>query len=106
MEAKVTGGTYGAPARISTIACPPPASGVHAGAYVVDAKTGKIIWKLNREDDPRWEHAHVGWASDIWDGSPGMEMEGTAPETYAVIAFGPDGQKVFARYKGANELRV
>jgi len=49
-------------------------SGVHAGAYLVEAKTGKIIWKLNREDDPRWVHAHVGWASDIWEGSPGMEM--------------------------------
>ncbi len=49
-------------------------SGVHAGAYVVDAATGKIVWKLNREDDPRWVHAHVGWASDIWEGSPGMEM--------------------------------
>jgi hypothetical protein len=49
-------------------------SGVHAGAYVVDARTGKIIWKLNREDDPRWVHAHVGWASDIFAGSPGLEM--------------------------------
>ncbi|MEK7405936.1 MAG: SUMF1/EgtB/PvdO family nonheme iron enzyme [Acidobacteriota bacterium] len=47
---------------------------VHAGAYLVDAKTGKVIWKLNREDDPRWVHAHIGWASDIWEGSPGMEM--------------------------------
>ena len=49
-------------------------SNVHAGAYLVDAKTGRIIWKVNREDDPRWVHAHVGWASDIWAGSPGMEM--------------------------------
>jgi rhamnogalacturonan endolyase len=49
-------------------------SSVHAGAYLVDANTGKLIWKLNREDDPRWVHAHIGWASDIWDGSPGMEM--------------------------------
>ena len=46
----------------------------HAGVYVVDAKSGKVIWKVNREDDPRWTHAHVGWASDIWDGSPGMEL--------------------------------
>jgi hypothetical protein len=46
----------------------------HAGAYLVDAKTGKIIWKDNRENDPRWVHAHIGWASDIWAGSPGMEM--------------------------------
>jgi rhamnogalacturonan endolyase len=49
-------------------------SNVHAGAYLVDAKTGKIIWKVNREDDPRWRHAHTGWAADIWEGSPGMEM--------------------------------
>lgn len=47
---------------------------MHAGVYVVDAKTGKIIWKVNREDDPRWVHAHTGWASDIWEGSPGIEM--------------------------------
>jgi len=46
----------------------------HAGAYVVDARTGRIIWKLNREDDPRWVHAHTGWAADIWDGSPGLEL--------------------------------
>jgi rhamnogalacturonan endolyase len=49
-------------------------SSVHAGAYLVDARTGKIIWKVNREDDPRWTHAHTGWAADIWEGSPGMEM--------------------------------
>ena len=49
-------------------------SSVHAGAYVVDAKTGKVIWKLNREDDPKWQHAHTGFAADIWEGSPGMEL--------------------------------
>jgi rhamnogalacturonan endolyase len=49
-------------------------SSVHAGAYLVDAKSGKIIWKVNREDDPKWSHAHMGWASDIWEGSAGMEM--------------------------------
>jgi rhamnogalacturonan endolyase len=47
---------------------------MHAGAYLVDAKSGKVIWKVNREDDPRWSHAHMGWAADIWEGSPGMEM--------------------------------
>jgi rhamnogalacturonan endolyase len=49
-------------------------SGTHAGAYVVDAATGKVIWKVNREDDPRWTHAHIGWAAKIWDGEPGMQM--------------------------------
>ncbi|MFB3825642.1 MAG: SUMF1/EgtB/PvdO family nonheme iron enzyme [Bryobacteraceae bacterium] len=49
-------------------------SGTHAGAYLVDAKTGRILWKVNREDDPRWVHAHTGWASDIFASSPGLEM--------------------------------
>lgn len=37
-------------------------------------------------------------------GSPGMEVEGTPPDTYDVIAFGPSGQSVFARYEGVREL--
>ncbi len=37
-------------------------------------------------------------------GSPGMEVEGTPPETYSVIGFGPGGQSVFAHYKGAREV--
>ena len=37
-------------------------------------------------------------------GSPGMEVEGRPPETYSVMAFGPSGKTVFARYKGADEL--
>ncbi len=49
-------------------------SGTQAGAYLVDAKTGKIIWKNNRENDPRWVHAHLGWAADIYPDSPGLEM--------------------------------
>jgi rhamnogalacturonan endolyase len=46
----------------------------NAGAYVVDADTGKVIWKSNREDDRRWTHAHTGWVADILPDSPGMEM--------------------------------
>ncbi len=48
-------------------------SSVHAGVYMVDADTGEIIWKVNREDDPRWTHGHVGWTADIWAGAPGIE---------------------------------
>jgi rhamnogalacturonan endolyase len=51
-------------------------SSIHAGAYLADAKTGKIIWKSNREDDPRWSHGHAGWTADIWSGSPGIECAG------------------------------
>jgi hypothetical protein len=34
-------------------------------------------------------------------GSPGMEVEGAEQETYSVIIFGPSGQRIFARYRGA-----
>ena len=37
-------------------------------------------------------------------GSPGMEIEGSAPETYEVILFGSFGRRVFARFEGAREL--
>lgn len=37
-------------------------------------------------------------------GSPGMEMDGMAPETYAVILFGPAGRRTFARYEGGRAL--
>jgi hypothetical protein len=37
-------------------------------------------------------------------GSPGMEVEGTPPETYDVIAFGPAGETRFARFRGANPV--
>jgi len=48
-------------------------SNAHAGVYMVEANTGEVIWKVNREDDPRWTHGHIGWAADIWKGSPGIE---------------------------------
>jgi hypothetical protein len=48
-------------------------SSVHAGIYMVDANSGAVLWKINREDDPRWTHGHSGWSADIWAGSPGME---------------------------------
>jgi putative transposase len=37
-------------------------------------------------------------------GSPGMEMEGTAPDTYEAVLFGPSGRKTFARYERARLL--
>ena len=37
-------------------------------------------------------------------GSPGMEVEGTTPETYDVILFGPTGQRTFERYKGTRTV--
>ena len=38
-------------------------------------------------------------------GSPGMEVEGSAPERYDVVLFGSFGRRVFARFEGARELK-
>jgi rhamnogalacturonan endolyase len=71
-------------------------SNMHAGIYVVDANTGEIIWKNNREEDPLWSHGHIGWTSDIWDGSPGMECMtnrmGHNDRTY--LLFSSEGKKL------------
>ena len=37
-------------------------------------------------------------------GSPGMEVEGAAPDTYEVLLFSPLGQMTFARYRGNQAL--
>ncbi len=37
-------------------------------------------------------------------GSPGMEVEGAAPDTYDVVLFGPLGHSTFARYRGKQTL--
>jgi hypothetical protein len=37
-------------------------------------------------------------------GSPGMEMEGMAPDTYEVVLFGPSERRTFARYEGSRLL--
>jgi hypothetical protein len=34
-------------------------------------------------------------------GSPGMELKGLEPDTYEVVLFGANGQRTFARYRGA-----
>jgi hypothetical protein len=37
-------------------------------------------------------------------GSPGMEVEGAAPETYEVVLFGDGMRSTFGRYQGARPL--
>jgi hypothetical protein len=37
-------------------------------------------------------------------GSPGMVVAGVKPEIYEVIAFGPEGETKFARFRGEKEL--
>ena len=78
-------------------------SNAHAGVYMVDANNGKVIWKENRADDPRWVHGHIGWAADIWEGSPGIECiashNGWKPD---IVLFSATGKKLlepFPYYK-------
>lgn len=65
---------------------------VHAGAYMVCAKSGEIIWKHNREDDPRWTHSHSGSAADIWAGSPGVECLCNRTRSGHLVLFSADGR--------------
>jgi len=37
-------------------------------------------------------------------GSPGMEAEGSLPETYDVVLFGPSDRRRFARFRGVEEI--
>jgi hypothetical protein len=37
-------------------------------------------------------------------GSPGMEVPGASDEAYNVVLFGPSSQRVYARFKGTQEL--
>jgi rhamnogalacturonan endolyase len=47
---------------------------LHAGAYLADGLQGKVIWKANRQTDPNFVHAHIGWAADVVPTSPGIEV--------------------------------
>jgi len=69
-------------------------SNAHAGVYMVDANSGEIIWKVNREDDPRWTHGHTGWTADIWDGSPGIECisNRAGHQDRTLVLFSADGR--------------
>jgi hypothetical protein len=67
-------------------------SSVHAGAYMVDARSGKIIWQLNRESDSRWDHGHSGTTADIWDGSPGVECIGNRTRSGHLVLYSADGR--------------
>ena len=69
---------------------------IHAGVYMVDAASGEIIWKVNREDDPRWTHGHHGWSADIWAGSPGIEgvSNRQGHDDRNLILFAAEGEQI------------
>ncbi len=71
-------------------------SSVHAGVYMVDANSGEVIWKVNREDDPRWTHGHTGWTADIWEQMTGIECVSNRAghNDRNLILFSADGKKL------------
>ena len=83
---------------------PPELASCHTGEigrYVVEGHVpaGAIMRLLKEQPDAK------GLAvPGMPTGSPGMEVEGSPPDTYEVILFGTFGQRTFARYRGAVEL--
>lgn len=75
-------------------------SSVNAGVYMVDANTGEVIWKNNREDDPQWSHGHSGWTADIWDQSEGMEAVSnrSGHGDRNLLLFSSDGRKIMESF--------
>jgi hypothetical protein len=71
------------------------------GGYVVEGHVPAAAIRRLLEERP----AAIGLAvPGMPVGSPGMEVEGSPPETYEVVLFGPSGRRRFARYRAAEEL--
>lgn len=88
----------------SRLAIPRALSSCHTAqidAYVIEGHVpAAVIQRLLRE-----RPAAIGLAvPGMPVGSPGMEVSGAADDTYNVMLFGPSGSRVYARFKGAQEL--
>ena len=71
------------------------------GGYVVEGHVpADAIKRLLTQRPPATGLAVAGMPI----GSPGMEVPGTPPETYDIVLFAPGGQRVFARYRGSQEI--
>jgi hypothetical protein len=71
------------------------------GGYVVEGHVpAGAIKRLLAEKPPGKGLAVPGMPM----GSPGMEMDGMAPDTYEVVLFGPSGRTTFARYQGSRQV--
>ena len=83
---------------------PPELASCHTaevGGYVIEGNVpASAILRLLKEKPEAKGLAVPGMPT----GSPGMEAEGTPPDTYDVILFAASGQRTFARFKGATEL--
>lgn len=71
------------------------------GGYVIEGHVPAAAVKRLLTEKPQGKGLAV---PGMPVGSPGMEMEGTEPETYDVVLFGPDGQRTFGRYRGEQQV--
>lgn len=71
------------------------------GGYVVEGHVpADAIKRLLAQRPPATGLAVAGMPI----GSPGMEVPGTSPETYDIMLFAHGGRRVFARYRGLQQL--
>lgn len=71
------------------------------GGYVVEGHVPADAIKRLLAERPQARGLAVG---GMPVGSPGMEVPGTPPESYDVVLFSADGQRVFARYRGTQQI--
>jgi hypothetical protein len=72
------------------------------GGYVIEGHVPAVAIERLLRDKPQAKGLAV---PGMPIGSPGMNIEGTPPEEYAVFLFGTFGKREFARFKEARELR-
>ena len=71
------------------------------GGYVIEGHVPADAIKRLLAERPQAKGLAVG---GMPTGSPGMEVEGSPPDTYDVVLFSADGQRMFARYRGAQAI--
>ena len=71
------------------------------GGYAIEGHVPADAIKRLLAEKPSAKGLAVG---GMPTGSPGMEVPGTPPDTYDVVLFSTDGQRVFARYRGAQAI--
>jgi hypothetical protein len=73
----------------------------HIEGYVIEGHVpASAIKRLLSERPSALGLAVAGMSA----GSPGMEVPGAPDEVFHVVLFGPFGQRVYAKFKGAQEL--
>ena len=86
------------------LAIPPALAACHTAeidGYVIEGHVPAAAIKRLLAERP----AAIGLAvPGMPVGSPGMEVPGASDEPYDVMLFGPSIQKVYARFKGAQEI--